>query len=34
VEQLLSHWAEHDLNHIEQIRSALSTAGQRNAVSR
>ena len=34
VDELLSHWAEHDLNHIEQIRSALRAAGQRNAVSR
>ena len=24
VEQMLAHWAEHDLNHIEQIRAALS----------
>jgi hypothetical protein len=23
VEQILAHWAEHDLNHIEQIRAAL-----------
>jgi uncharacterized damage-inducible protein DinB len=23
VEQILNHWAEHDLNHIEQIRAAL-----------
>ena len=23
VEQILHHWAEHDLNHIEQIRAAL-----------
>lgn len=34
VEQILTHWAEHDLNHIEQIRSALRAAGQRSAVSR
>jgi hypothetical protein len=34
VEHLLRHWAEHDLNHIEQIRSPLRPAGQRNAVSR
>ena len=34
VDELLSHWAEHDLNHIEQIRSALRAAGQRSAVSR
>jgi len=34
VDELLSHWAEHDLNHIEQIRAALRAAGQRNAVSR
>lgn len=24
VEQILTHWAEHDLNHLEQIRAALS----------
>jgi uncharacterized damage-inducible protein DinB len=24
VEQILTHWAEHDLNHLEQIRTALS----------
>jgi uncharacterized damage-inducible protein DinB len=23
VDQILQHWAEHDLNHIEQIRAAL-----------
>ena len=34
VDELLSHWAEHDLNHIGQIRSALRMASQRNAVSR
>jgi uncharacterized damage-inducible protein DinB len=34
VDQLLGHWAEHDLNHIEQIRAALRTGGQRSAVSR
>jgi len=23
VEQILNHWAEHDLNHLEQVRAAL-----------
>jgi uncharacterized damage-inducible protein DinB len=34
VNELLTHWAEHDLNHLEQIRSALRAGGQRNAVRR
>ena len=34
VDQMLSHWAEHDLNHIAQIRSALRARDQRNAVSK
>jgi hypothetical protein len=33
IAQLLDHWAEHDLNHLEQIRAALRAA-QRNAVRR
>ena len=23
IDQILGHWAEHDLNHVEQIRAAL-----------
>lgn len=23
LDQILDHWAEHDLNHLEQIRAAL-----------
>ena len=33
VDTMLAHWAEHDLNHLEQIRAALR-AGQRSAVRR
>ena len=33
VDTMLGHWAEHDLNHLEQIRAALR-AGQRKAVRR
>lgn len=32
VAQILTHWAEHDLHHIEQIRAALRA--QRSAVRR
>lgn len=34
VEQILTHWAEHDLNHLEQIRAALRARVQRSAVRR
>jgi uncharacterized damage-inducible protein DinB len=34
VDQLLTHWAEHDLNHLEQMRSALRSGRQRSAVRR
>jgi uncharacterized damage-inducible protein DinB len=34
VDQILTHWAEHDLTHIEQMRSALRARGQRRAVNR
>jgi uncharacterized damage-inducible protein DinB len=34
VDPILTHWAEHDLNHLEQIRSALRARNQRRAVSR
>jgi uncharacterized damage-inducible protein DinB len=33
VDTMLGHWAEHDLNHLEQIRAALRAA-QRSAVRR
>ena len=26
MDQMLAHWAEHDLNHLEQMRAALSAA--------
>ena len=26
IDEILTHWAEHDLNHIEQIRAALTAA--------
>jgi hypothetical protein len=29
VDQLLEHWAEHDLNHLEQIRTTLAAARRR-----
>lgn len=29
IAQVLSHWAEHDLNHLEQMRSALSSVARR-----
>jgi hypothetical protein len=34
VDQILTHWAEHDLNHLEQIRAALRAHRQRSAVSK
>ena len=34
VQQILTHWAEHDLNHLEQIRAALGARAQRSAVRR
>jgi len=34
VDQILTHWAEHDLNHLEQIRAALRARRQRSAVSK
>jgi uncharacterized damage-inducible protein DinB len=34
VDQILTHWAEHDLNHLEQIYLALRAGGQRSAVRR
>jgi hypothetical protein len=27
LDEILNHWAEHDLNHIEQIRAALRARG-------
>jgi len=29
IAQVLDHWAEHDLNHLEQMRSALSSLARR-----
>jgi DinB superfamily len=29
VNEMLEHWAEHDLNHLEQIRAALTVSGAR-----
>ena len=29
VDQLLAHWAEHDLNHLAQIRTTLTTLARR-----
>jgi uncharacterized damage-inducible protein DinB len=34
VDEILTHWAEHDLNHLEQMRSALRAGSQRRAVRR
>jgi uncharacterized damage-inducible protein DinB len=39
IDEILNHWAEHDLNHLEQIRAALRArddggASQRRAVRR
>ena len=29
VDQLLAHWAEHDLNHLQQIRTTLKALTRR-----
>jgi hypothetical protein len=29
VDQLLAHWAEHDLNHLQQIQATLAALARR-----
>jgi hypothetical protein len=29
VDQLLAHWAEHDLNHLQQIQTTLKALARR-----